>query len=137
MPNVELMERVLEHIEADPAHWDQQVWATVDTICGTSHCFAGWTVGLAGHDIQFEPGSCSWPACTDVHAKFTIDGAAPYWDEVAEADLGIVDSQLTITLFAASRSLDDLRQIVRLAKEGLTADEIDEAFWNIRTGADA
>lgn len=42
-PNAELAYRVLDHIDADPRSWRQDVWD-----CGTAACFAGWAVRLAG-----------------------------------------------------------------------------------------
>jgi len=35
--NVELLQKTLETIKANPDHWKQQQWH-----CGTSHCFAGF-----------------------------------------------------------------------------------------------
>jgi len=34
--NVELLQKTLDAIKANPQHWDQSRWH-----CGTSHCFAG------------------------------------------------------------------------------------------------
>src|SRR4051812_2770494 len=41
-PNVALLKRTLNHIKDNPETWDQANW------CGTSQCFAGWAVTLAG-----------------------------------------------------------------------------------------
>jgi len=46
-PNAELAYRVLDHIDAHPESWDQKRW-----WCGTSGCFAGWTVELSGEKID-------------------------------------------------------------------------------------
>lgn len=35
--NVELLQKTLDTIKANPQHWNQVVWH-----CGTSHCFAGF-----------------------------------------------------------------------------------------------
>src|SRR5690348_5458725 len=43
MPNIELLEKVLKHIEDNPETWDQGNWR-----CGTSYCFAGHAVLLSG-----------------------------------------------------------------------------------------
>src|SRR3954465_6086495 len=51
-PNAELAYRVLDHIDADPASWDQGRWIK-KTDCGTVACFAGWAVQLAGGKVEF------------------------------------------------------------------------------------
>lgn len=52
-PNAELAYRVLDHIDADPASWDQATWIK-RTDCGTVACFAGWAVQLAGGKVEFD-----------------------------------------------------------------------------------
>jgi hypothetical protein len=47
MPNIELLKKTLNFIEVKPDGWKQDRWATV-TDCGTSYCFAGWALTLAG-----------------------------------------------------------------------------------------
>jgi hypothetical protein len=42
-PNVPLLRKTMEHIEAHPQEWDQQVWR-----CGTTMCFAGTACDLDG-----------------------------------------------------------------------------------------
>lgn len=42
-PNAELAYRVLDHIDAHPASWNQSEW-----VCGSAACFAGWAVKLSG-----------------------------------------------------------------------------------------
>ena len=34
---IEILDKALEMIEANPKHWDQKMWH-----CGTSHCLAGF-----------------------------------------------------------------------------------------------
>lgn len=41
-PNVALLKQTLNFIKDNPETWDQGNW------CGTSQCFAGWAVTLAG-----------------------------------------------------------------------------------------
>jgi len=48
MPNIELLNRTLNHIKTNPETWNQGLW------CGTSQCFAGWAVTLAGMRIDWE-----------------------------------------------------------------------------------
>jgi hypothetical protein len=52
-PNAELAYRVLDHIDANPEQWDQQVWIERRDDCGTAACLAGWTVLLAGDKPDF------------------------------------------------------------------------------------
>lgn len=52
-PNAELAYRVLDHIDADPASWDQATWIK-RTDCGTVACFAGWAVQLAGGEVEVD-----------------------------------------------------------------------------------
>jgi hypothetical protein len=49
-PNVELINKVIEQIDAHPETWCQDLWAR-KTDCGTSYCFAGWACVLAGEEI--------------------------------------------------------------------------------------
>lgn len=42
-PNAELAYKVLDHIDAHPESWDQNIWD-----CGTAACFAGWAVRFSG-----------------------------------------------------------------------------------------
>ena len=41
-PNVALLRQTLRYIKDNPEGWEQANW------CGTSQCFAGWAVTLAG-----------------------------------------------------------------------------------------
>lgn len=60
MINVELLRKVVEQIEADPASWDQDAWID-NTGCKTTFCIAGWTCVLAG--------------MVSLEGKLTSDGA--------------------------------------------------------------
>ena len=46
--NVELLQKTLDAIKANPQHWNQQSWH-----CGTSHCFAG-LAELIANDLPVE-----------------------------------------------------------------------------------
>jgi hypothetical protein len=50
-PNAELAYRVLDHIDADPKSWNQTDWYR-ETDCGTTACFAGWSILLAGGEVR-------------------------------------------------------------------------------------
>jgi len=47
IPNAARAYATLDHIDAYPEIWNQARW-----WCGTSGCFAGWTVTLAGEQID-------------------------------------------------------------------------------------
>jgi hypothetical protein len=49
MVNVELLEKVMTFIKDHPDRHNQAVWATE---CGTSACFAGWTILLSGGQYE-------------------------------------------------------------------------------------
>lgn len=63
-PNAELAYRVLDAINAHPAHFDMDNWVRVapsaelvgleqltSPECGTTACFAGWAVALSGYQM--------------------------------------------------------------------------------------
>ena len=49
--NAALAYRVLDHIEAHPSEWYQGYWYK-ENSCGTTACFAGWTVLLSGQGVE-------------------------------------------------------------------------------------
>jgi hypothetical protein len=51
--NAELFYRVAHQIMIDPERWDQTSWAARTPDCGTTHCFAGWTAVLTGHQFEW------------------------------------------------------------------------------------
>lgn len=54
--NVELLTKVMEHIEGNPEEHDQSQWAR-QTECGTKYCFAGHTVFMSGWTPEFDEDS--------------------------------------------------------------------------------
>lgn len=122
-PNVELLRRTLEHIEATPLQWDQNTWAEDNYPCGTTYCFAGWAVVLSGAAFAQE---------TDriMSGRVVPPGRSPFdraeWRDVAEYAAGILglpapEAPVKETgqisgdipaLFDACNELDDLRRIV-------------------------
>lgn len=46
--NVELLERVMQHIQDHPEQHNQREW--IENDCGTAACFAGWAVQFS--DMQ-------------------------------------------------------------------------------------
>lgn len=60
-PNAELAYKVLDHIDAHPELWHQDVYIG-KADCGTVACFAGWACLLSGEKPKFNRWS---PASTD------------------------------------------------------------------------
>lgn len=62
MPNIALLNQVLGAIKANPNQWNQREWlvSEEDRVefegqkpgCGSSYCFAGWAVHLAGYKVD-------------------------------------------------------------------------------------
>lgn len=132
--NKELLKRTLQHIETHPDEWAQERWVT-KTDCGTSYCFAGWALTLAGvpiHSSQLNPPVVEinklHHALAQRGASVTVD-PDNYWTnthmtvrDAAEVLLGIQERDLhsddgylhaaADILFEADNSLDDLREYV-------------------------
>lgn len=51
-PNAELAYKVLDHIDAHPEQWRQDLYIG-KAECGTVACFAGWTCLLSGYQPLF------------------------------------------------------------------------------------
>jgi hypothetical protein len=56
-PNAALAYRVLDHIDANPEQWHQDVWIESPTECGTAACFAGWVCLLSGEKPDYVNGA--------------------------------------------------------------------------------
>lgn len=121
-PNAELAYRVLDHIDAHPDQHDQGRWFR-KTACGTAGCFAGWTVALAGHRIEFDT-----ELDEDGNQNYdTIDGSRDVSvSGVAVEDLGIAAATVKCrlcgdcghrdraddALFSGSNTREDLGRLV-------------------------
>ena len=115
--NVELLQKTLDTIKANPDHWRQSTWH-----CGTSHCFAGFAELIAkGLPI-------------DIHEdelRSREDFFSPYdsdWNTSAHAtellDISDDDAEL---LFAGYNTLADLERLVaRLIENGTLQDSEDD-----------
>lgn len=97
-PNAALAYRVLDQIDADPETWDQATWD-----CGTTACFAGWALRLAGghseNDVVYGP-----PAL----AGMTVEKAAYEVLGISETSSGGPDDWL----FDADNTREDLGRLV-------------------------
>lgn len=107
-PNVPLLRKVLEHIEAHPQEWEQSEWR-----CETGMCFAGTCVDILG-------AKWAYPADindTDLAALIEWDGERRTCWDVARSELGLTDDQVG-RLFRAENTLDDLRRYVAALESG-------------------
>jgi hypothetical protein len=104
-PNVPLLRKTLEHIEAHPEEWYQNTWR-----CRTAMCFAGMACHLDGGEWHANPHS-PWLA---QRAGEPEDYAPPGWvhaETRAKRILGLHPSYAEV-LFHYRNTLDDLRRIV-------------------------
>lgn len=104
MRNIALLNQVMDHIEAHPDQHDQTMWIAQPTSidnCGTTACFAGWSVLLHPKTV--------WNP-----AKGTL--TLPWIRNELDSDLpGTAQELLGLTtleadwLFAADRTREELR----------------------------
>jgi hypothetical protein len=120
-PNAELAYRVLDHIDAHPEQHDQSDFVrrpagtsslTAESMpCGTTACFAGWTVLLSGYTLDF--GYQHWPTVEDDGRRVDVDDLAA--ELLGIGTRGVIDDA-PHALFYEARNRDEL------------ADQIEEIF---------
>lgn len=93
--NMELVEQVLQRIEDDPAHWDQGFFVG-DSECGTTFCFAGFALLIAGRLEN------SWPRMR-IKAEF-VDSftCATHFETPAKNLLGFTDEMADEIFYSGS-----------------------------------
>lgn len=106
MPNTELLARTLAHIEANPHEWNQSMWASRRTDCGTAYCFAGTAVHLGRPDLK--------PDFVGENANGYMRDADGELIDIRDEAIEQLDLPEDIAdhLFSASNDLDDLRWMV-------------------------
>lgn len=97
--NVELLQKTLDTIKANPQHWDQKNWH-----CGTSHCFAGFAE-LIANNLSIETSN------EQVRALKLNGKLESNTGRYAEKLLGISDDDGD-ALFDAYNTLEVLEQMV-------------------------
>jgi hypothetical protein len=105
--NVEKLEAVMDYIRNHPEEHNQSSWAERGS-CGTTLCFAGTTVALAGYAIM-------WDALTnDAHLCRAPKNAFrnEYISEVAANELELSDAQAR-SLFLNALTFDDVERTVK------------------------
>lgn len=116
-PNAELAYKVLDHIDAHPDQWDQDVWWTDQHYagCGSAGCFAGWAVVLSGGRIEFDGFNSIITGLAELDGAHVSDAAAqllnadPY---TADPDGGRDGCDLY--LFSGGNDRTDLGRAVEL-----------------------
>jgi len=89
--NAALAWRVLDHIDANPDQWDQEVWISRSPGCGTAACFAGWACLLSGDQPEFD-------------TKFDSEADVVY----ANGDVALVQFRAQKLLGVTASEQDDL-----------------------------
>jgi hypothetical protein len=111
MADVAKLEAVLDYIRMHPEEHDQGDWAR-RTDCGTTLCFAGTAVVLAGYQLDWTNHSDRTGRCvTSAGDPLSLAGTASI-SAVAARELCLAPEQVE-ALFWAADSLDDLERIVK------------------------
>lgn len=110
MVNVELLQRTLEHIKANPEEWNQGLW---------THCFAGHAVrlGREGVTLHTVPGGCGGSCC-----MYLVQDSERLYDieRAATATLGLSVAQARDLFY----SDNDLAELVRVVNEIIASSEV-------------
>lgn len=104
--NVELLERVMQHIDDHPAQHDQEVWLDE---CGTAACFAGWACLLSGWQVGAVDNSMTIPTAT----VFSPDGLQELGVGTTARDLLGLTTDEAAQLFNSMNTRDELRLMVK------------------------
>jgi hypothetical protein len=124
--NVDLLDRTLAHIEANPQEWDQRDWR-----CGTRMCFAGHAALLSGGVFPFSADDRGYVGDDD-HAppkQYAVqlpDGSMQHVEDCAIGALGLTadeadhlfDDTYLFEGWTRDWKLDDLRGAVARVKAG-------------------
>tara|TARA_R110002126_G_scaffold155255_2_gene302292 strand:- start:3070 stop:3441 length:372 start_codon:yes stop_codon:yes gene_type:complete len=107
--NVELLQKTLDTIKANPQHWKQERWH-----CGTSHCFAGFAE-LINRGLPIDTHEDVLRDEFDFFSYYHSD-----WNTSMHAtELLGLDDEDAAWLFAGYNSLEDLEEMVaELIKSG-------------------
>ena len=117
--NTSLLRLVLKHIEMHPNQWEQEVWQDPTAECGTTYCFAGWTIVLSGGRFVDTIPYKAIPPGADPNDKTQWRDIAEYACEL----LGLPFDNDTYygyghPLFHPDNTLNDLREMVTDLCEG-------------------
>lgn len=121
VPNLPLLRKVLDQIDAEPASWHQASWGIrwdseagraelpysllseeQVAACGAAYCIAGHAAVMAGYDLEFShEGEAAWT---------TTDESV---EAVARRELGLTDAERR-SLFAGGNSRGDVQYAAEL-----------------------
>lgn len=119
-PDIDLLDRVMDHIETHPEEYFQLDW-----VCGTTACVGGRTCILSGDTPKLIRRG------TQIRADFVVTVAGDTRDigDRARELLGLTSEQAD-RLFWGDNTLDDVRSMVRQIKggpyESLSWEQMDE-----------
>lgn len=99
MVNIDLLNRIIDHIEQHPETWDQRAWAQ-KTECGTAFCVAGHAVNFAYPDLVAQAVGIGNLYLPD-HESWRKLGV-----EALELDFIVAD-----ILFSSDNTLDEIKAI--------------------------
>lgn len=139
MANVELLDKVMRHIEHNEHMWNQTSWSNIvvngwsgeelrkmllddpkNPVCGTQRCFAGHAVAFEGWTPIFEIGDYVHPSSLDdgFTANYCVnkEGDRAFISSKA-IELLQIDGETADILFAPTNDLDDLRRMVAHVKK--------------------
>lgn len=105
MANIELLDRVIAHIKANPESWDQMKYAN---WCGTAFCVAGHAALMANPTFRVRDGDLIDPANVEKWHSWHYAGAQA---------LGLDPDQAEV-LFSALNSLERIEAM----RDALAAD---------------
>lgn len=99
-PNIPLLRKTMERIEAYPDEWDQTYWAVRDA-CSTTMCFAGTAVWLAGHQFAWHDDDDGQSADMTTNHRVIV--------YLAREELGLTDQQADDIFWCMARTPAELR----------------------------
>lgn len=147
MANIELLDKVLNHIQAQPYTWDQDVWRTFgndtnfktvtddnkskDVLavdCGTSFCFAGWACQLSNEPAEWHSKTTLYANEADIEQHGDEVDTAGGFKVIepgyrAQRLLGL-DNDQAEAMFAEGRTMEELENYIEQIKAGVEGKDI-------------
>lgn len=108
MPNLPLLRKVLDHIDAHPDEWNQGAWIqrTATSSCGTAACIAGWACLINGDQPDF---ANDYAQGSHTPVVTLDDGASATVAERAQQLLGLTNNE-RLDLFHSKNDRFDVRR---------------------------
>ena len=115
-PNLPLLRKVLEHVDAHPDEWNQHAWGmqTSRSACGTAFCIAGHAAVMAGLTPVWKRTGDE----TFMHSVVDADGNEVFVAYAAQDALGLTGAEQE-QLFWLYNSRADVQTVAeRIAARG-------------------